>query len=123
MPTTKIVTNIVNAFVTSNAGLVHFHYGMPSVALSYFAKAKILLTKAYTGVEDRDLHLFSLNYGSFLEGISFNQGLALLSLKSKESYQYFESFRKSNQISRSYKFWYRMAQSALINYHDSKTLN
>jgi len=65
MPTTKIVNNVVSAFVTSNAGLVHFHEGMPSVALNYFAKAKTLLTKAYTGVEDRDLHLFSLNYGSY----------------------------------------------------------
>ena len=83
MPTTKIVTNIVSAFVTSNTGLVHFHYDMPAVALSYFAKAKALLTKAYTGVEDRDLHLFSLNYGSHSESISFNQGLALLSMKSK----------------------------------------
>jgi len=89
MPTTKIVTNILTAFVYSNAGLIHYHYEMPSVALSYFAKAKALLTKAYTGVEDRDLHLFSLNYNSYSEVITFNQALTLLRMKSKESYQYF----------------------------------
>lgn len=31
--------------------------------------------------------------------------------------------RKSNQMSRSYRFWYRMAQSALTYYHDPKTPN
>jgi hypothetical protein len=89
MPTTKIVTNIISAFVNSNAGVVHFHYGMPSVALGYFGKAKALLAKACTGVEDRDLHLFALNYGSYIETISFNQAMALLAAKSRESYSYF----------------------------------
>ncbi len=89
MPTTKIVTNIVSAFVNSNAGVVHVHYGMLAVALGYFGKAKALLAKACTGVEDRDLHLFSLNYGSFIEAISLNQGLALLALKNKESFAFF----------------------------------
>lgn len=89
MPTTKIVTNIVSAFVNSNAGVVHFHYGMLAVALGYFGKAKALLAKACTGVEDRDLHLFSLNYGSFIEAISLNQGLVLLALKNKESFAFF----------------------------------
>ena len=89
MPTTKIVTNIISAFVTSNAGLVHFHYGMAAAALGYFGRAKALLAKACTGVEDRDLHLFSLNYGSFIEAMSLNQGLALLALRSKESFAYF----------------------------------
>ncbi len=66
MPTTKIITNILNAFATSNTGLVHFVYGKSTVALAYFSKAKALLGKACTGVEDKDLHLFSLNYGNHI---------------------------------------------------------
>jgi hypothetical protein len=83
MPTTKIITNILNAFVTSNTGLIHFSIGKPIIALTYFAKAKGLLTKACTGVEDKDLHLFSLNYGNHLESITYNQALALLQAKHK----------------------------------------
>ncbi len=89
MPTTKIITNIISAFVNNNAAIVHFHLTMPTVALTYFAKAKALLTKAITGVEDKDLHLFSLNYGSYIEAITFNQALTLLHVRSKDSYQYF----------------------------------
>ena len=66
MPTTKIITNIISAFVNNNAALVHFHFRVPVVALAYLTKAKALLTKACTGVEDRELHLFSLNYGSYI---------------------------------------------------------
>lgn len=50
MPTTKIITNILNGFATSNTGIIHYIYKKPSVAFSYFAKARILLTKASTGV-------------------------------------------------------------------------
>lgn len=50
MPTTKIITNIINAFVNNNAAIAHLHQGMPTVALVYLAKAKTLLTKACTGV-------------------------------------------------------------------------
>ena len=89
MPTTKIVTNIINAFVTCNTGVVHYHHKMPIVALACFGKAKALLTKSCTGVEDRDLHLFSLNYRSYIECITYNQALTLLSIRPKESCQYF----------------------------------
>ena len=120
MPTTKIITNIVNAFVSNNAAIVHMQLNMPAVALSYLNKAKTLLAKACTGVEDKDLHLLSLNYGSYIDSIAYNQAVALLKIKPKESYSYFEVVRKSSQMSRSYKFWYRMAQSVLQYYHTPK---
>jgi tetratricopeptide (TPR) repeat protein len=122
MPTTKIVTNVIGSFINNNAGLTHFHLGLPAVALAYLSKAKALLTKACTGVEDKDLHLFSLNYGSYIESITYNQALVMLAVRPKESYHQFESIRKSGQMSRSYKFWYRMAQSILQHYHDPKVL-
>ena len=50
MPATKIITNILNAFATSNTGIVHYMYEKPSIALIYFARAKSLLAKACTGV-------------------------------------------------------------------------
>lgn len=133
MPTTKIITNIISAFVNNNAAIAHLQHGMATVALAYLTKAKTLLTKACTGVEDKDLHLFSLNYGSHIETITYNQGLVMLCMQPKEgeqseqetqysrdSYQYFESIRKSGQMSRNYKFWYRMAQAVLQYYHNPK---
>ena len=50
MPTTKIITNIVSAFVNNNAALVHMQLNMPFIALNYLNKAKLLLVKAITGV-------------------------------------------------------------------------
>ncbi len=66
MPTTKIITNIINGFATSNTGIIHFNYQKPFIALAYFSKAKTLLAKACTGVEDRELHIISLNYSNYL---------------------------------------------------------
>lgn len=83
MPATKIITNILNSFATSNTGIVHFIYEKPTIALLYFSRAKALLSKACTGVEDKDLHLFSLNYGNYIESITYNQALCLLGSKSK----------------------------------------
>jgi hypothetical protein len=83
LPTTKIITNVVSAFVNNNAAIAHLQQGMPAVASAYLAKAKTLLTKACTGVEDKDLHLFSLNYGSHLDSITHNQAIALLSIRPK----------------------------------------
>ena len=117
MPTTKIITNIVSAFANNNAAIVYHQMNMKSISIAHFNRAKSLLTKACTGVEDKDLHLLSLNYGSNIDSITFNQALVLLNSHPKESYRYFESIRKSNQMSRSHKFWYRMAQSILQNYH------
>lgn len=53
MPSTKIITNILNGFATSNTGIIHVIYNKPSIALTYFTKAKSFLAKACTGVEDR----------------------------------------------------------------------
>jgi hypothetical protein len=50
MPSTKIITNILNAFATSNTGIIHFAYEKPIVSLSYFIRAKSLLSKGCTGV-------------------------------------------------------------------------
>lgn len=83
MPTTKIITNAIGAFVNNNAGVVHAQLNKPAISLLYFNKAKALLNKACTGVEDKDLHLFSLNYGSYLEAITYNQALALLEVRPK----------------------------------------
>ena len=66
MPTTKIITNIISAFVNNNAAIAHIQLKMPTIAMVYLNKAKSLLNKACTGVEDKDLHLFSLNYGSYI---------------------------------------------------------
>lgn len=120
VPTTKIITNVIGAFVNNNAAVVHSQLEKSAISLAYFNKAKSLLNKACTGVEDKDLHLFSLNYGSYIEAITYNQALTMLNLRPKESYHYFESIRKSGQMSRSYKFWYRMAQSIIQYYHTPK---
>jgi hypothetical protein len=121
MPTTKIITNILSGFASSNTGIVHFLYQKPAIALAYFSKGKTLLTKACTGVEDRELHILSLNYSNYLESITYNQALCLLGYRPREAYQYFESIRKSSLMSKTYKFWYRLAQSVLDFYHDNST--
>jgi len=78
MPTTKIITNIVSAFANNNAAIVYHQMNMSAISIAHFNRAKSLLTKACTGVEDKDLHLLSLNYGSNIDSITFNQALALL---------------------------------------------
>ena len=83
MPSTKIITNILNALTTSNVGIVHFWEGKFHVALQYFFKAKSLLSKGITGVEDKDLQLFWINYSSHSEAISYNMALCLLATRSK----------------------------------------
>lgn len=50
MPTTKIITNILNALTASNVGIVHLALKKPYLSLSYFSKAKTLLSKGCTGV-------------------------------------------------------------------------
>ncbi len=64
MPSTKIISNILNSLTTSNVGMVHFAQKKHHIALSYFSKAKALLAKGCTGVEDKDLQLFSINYSN-----------------------------------------------------------
>lgn len=50
MPTTKIITNILNALTTSNVGIVNLALKKPHLSLAYFSKAKTLLSKGCTGV-------------------------------------------------------------------------
>jgi hypothetical protein len=50
LPTTKIITNIIGAFVSNNQAMVYMQMGMPSVAWVQLARAKSLLSKACTGV-------------------------------------------------------------------------
>jgi hypothetical protein len=83
MPSTKIIANILNSLTTSNVGMVHFAQKKYHIALSYFSKAKTLLAKGCTGVEDKDLQLFSINYSNNNEAISYNIALSLLVVKSK----------------------------------------
>jgi hypothetical protein len=113
MPTTKIINNILNAFATNNTGLIHFALNKPVVALSYFTKAKTLLAKACTGVEDRDLQLFSLSYANHNDSITYNMALSVLASRPAESYQIFDSVRRSYHNSKNYKYWYRLGQSTL----------
>jgi len=73
----------LNALTTSNTGIVHFWEKKYHIALQYFFKAKSLLSKGITGVEDKDLQLFWINYSSHNEAISYNMALSLLAAKSK----------------------------------------
>ncbi len=50
MPTTKIITNILNALATANTGIIYFTMNKPQLSLSNFLKAKMLLSKGCTGV-------------------------------------------------------------------------
>jgi len=83
MPTTKIITNALNALTTSNVGIVHFIEKKYHISLQYFLKAKALLAKGITGVEDKDLQLFSINYSTHSESITYNMALCLLAARSK----------------------------------------
>jgi hypothetical protein len=83
MPSTKIITNILNALTTSNVGIVHFSILKYHIALQYFFKAQGLLSKGITGVEDKDLQLFWINYSSQNEAITYNMALCLLATESR----------------------------------------
>jgi hypothetical protein len=50
MPSSKIITNILNALTTSNVGIVHFVEKKYHTSLQYFVKAQSLLSKGITGV-------------------------------------------------------------------------
>ena len=123
MPTTKIVTNCINGFATNNAALAYFAQGKPAVAYATLLKARALLAKAITGVEDKELQLFSLNYGSHLERITYNQVLCLLQQHphSRAALPLAEHLAKNNPISKNYKYWYRQAQAHLSAQLDAVT--
>ena len=89
MPQTKIITNIYSAFSNNNIGIVNFSKGKKTIALHFLNKAHTLLLKGCTGVEDKDLQLFSSNYAHHSSRIAFNLGLLSLSLKASNSYSIF----------------------------------
>ena len=87
MPQNKIITNIYSALSYNNIAIIHFSYGKSCVALSYLNKAQMLLYKGCTGVEDKDLQLFSSNYSSQGHKISYNMGVVALNVYSNQAYQ------------------------------------
>ena len=87
------------------------------LALQYFFKAKNLLSKGITGVEDKDLQLFWINYSSHSEAITYNMALCLLATKSREAHPLFESIKKCNPNIQNFKWWYRVGQSQIGRAH------
>lgn len=87
MPQNKIITNIYSSLSYNNIGIIHFSYGKPSIALHYFNKAQTLLSKGCTGVEDKDLQLFSSNYSSHGHKIHYNLGIVSLGVNPGQAYQ------------------------------------
>lgn len=119
MPANKIVTNIYSALSFNNIGLVHFGYGKPSLAVHYFNKAQLLLAKGCTGVEDRDLQLFSCNYASHANKIYYNLGVVLLAASPSQSYQMLEHLKRSHSQCFDFKYWYRVGQAELEHFHQA----
>ncbi len=119
MPQNKIITNIYSALSYNNIGIIHFSYGKPSVALSYFNKAQTLLSKGCTGVEDKDLQLFSSNYSSHGQKVFYNIGVISLTVYPSQAYQILEQLKKSFTQCCDFKYWYRVGQAELEHYHET----
>lgn len=117
MPPNKIITNIYSALSYNNIGIIHYSYGKSCVALSYFNKAQMLLYKGCTGVEDKDLQLFSSNYSSQGHKIFYNMGVVSLHAYPSQAYQILEQLKKSSTQCSDYKYWYRIGQAELEQYH------
>jgi len=113
MPQNKIITNIYSSLSYNNIGIIHFSYGKSSVALSYLNKAQTLLYKGCTGVEDKDLQLFSSNYSSHGYKIFYNMGVVSLGVYPTQAYQILEQLKKSCTQCSDYNYWYRIGQSEL----------
>lgn len=111
MPQNKIITNIYSAFSQNNIGIVHYSYGKYNIALNYFNKAQTLLSKGCTGVEDKDLQLFSSNYSKDGPKIFYNLGLVLLNSSTTQAYQVLSQLKKNSPQSCDFKYWYRIGQS------------
>lgn len=117
MPPNKIITNIYSCLSFNNIGVVHFSYGKMSLALNYFNKAQTLLSKGCTGVEDKDLQLFSSNYSSHGNKILYNAGLTMLSTSPAQAFQMFEHLKKCCSQCYDFKYWYRTGQAELEHFH------
>lgn len=119
MPPNKIITNIYSCLSFNNIGVVHFSYGKMSLALNYFNKAQTLLSKGCTGVEDKDLQLFSSNYSSHGNKILYNAGLTMLSTSPAQAFQMFEHLKKCCSQCYDFKYWYRTGQAELEHFHQN----
>ena len=119
MPQNRIITNIYSALSYNNIGIIHYSYGKACVALNYFNKAQLLLGKGCTGVEDKDLQLFSSNSISHNLKIYYNMGVASLNIYPTQAYQILEQLKKSNTQSSDYKYWYRIGQAELEHFHET----
>lgn len=117
MPQNKIITNIYSSLSYNNIGIIHYSYGKPSVALSYFNKAQTLLSKGCTGVEDKDLQLFSSNYSNHSQKVFYNIGVVSLTVYPMQAYQILEQLKKSYAQCCDFKYWYRIGQAELEHYH------
>ena len=111
MPQTKIITNVYSALSANNMALVFYSLGKINTALQLFNKAQTLLAKGCTGVEDKDLQLFSANYVPYSYKITFNLAITSLAKGIHQSYQLFDYIKKFSLQSLDYKCWYRIAQS------------
>jgi tetratricopeptide (TPR) repeat protein len=111
MPPNKIITNIYSSLSYNNIGIIHYSYGKSHIALNYFNKAQTLLSKGCTGVEDKDLQLFSSNYSSHGHKIYYNMGIVSLSVDPNQAYIILEQLKKNNTQCFDYKYWYRIGQA------------
>ena len=116
MPQTKIITNIYSALSANNIALVNFAYGKVNVSLHLLNKAQTLLAKGCTGVEDKDLQLFSSNYASHTYKIAHNLALVSLSKESPQAYHLFDYLKRMNLQATDFKSWYRTGQAELQYY-------
>ena len=119
MPQTKIITNIYSSLSINNTAVIFYASGLPNAAAYLFNKAQTLLAKGCTGVEDKDLQLFSANYASHNFKITYNLALTCLSRDSVQSYQIFDYFKKVSLLGQDYKSWYRAGQSELQYYFEN----
>lgn len=119
MPQTKIITNIYSALSANNIALANFVYGKVNTAFYLLNKAQTLLAKGCTGVEDKDLQLFSSNYASQSYKISQNIALVSLALGSPQAYQLYDYIKRNNLQGVDFKIWYRTGQAEVEHYFDN----
>ena len=104
MPQTKIITNIYSSLTNNNAAIIYYSFGKMDLALHFFNKAHTLLLKGCTGVQDKDLQLFSSNFANHVHKINYNLGLIALKTKASESFHVFEFFKKNNYMCSDFQF-------------------
>ena len=119
MPQTKIITNIYSALSANNIAVINFTLGKINTSLHLLSKAQTLLAKGCTGVEDKDLQLFSANYANHNYKITYNLALVSLSKQCQQAYQLFEYLKRMNLQGQDFKSWYRTGQAELQYYFEN----